>query len=164
MERQKLVSLLNAHVMVLDDDPASRARTHQALRIMGLLHITEVSSTGSAKTLPSMRPVDLVISELPLALGSGLALLKAIRQGRVPGIRPDVAFIFLTNSAYPRMVSAAAHLKASGFVIKPLKTERLREVMLRAFGHRVRMSPDQYADIDVVAAMRPAVLSHHITH
>jgi DNA-binding NtrC family response regulator len=164
MHMEKLISLLNAHVLVIDDDPASRARTNQALRIMGLLQITEVSSTGSAKTLPSMRPVDLVISELPLALGSGLALLKAVRQGRVPGIRTDVPFIFLTTAAYPRMVSAAAHLKASGFVIKPLKTERLREVMLRALGHRVPMSPDRFAEIDVVAAMRPSVLTQHITH
>jgi DNA-binding NtrC family response regulator len=150
--------------MVLDDDPVSRAKTNQALRIMGILHITEMSSTGTAKTLHSMRSVDLIISELGLALGSGLALLKGIRQGRVPGMRPDMPFIFLTSQAYPGMVSAAAHLDASGFVIKPVNTERLRHMMLKALNRHIRSGPEKYADIDVVEAMRLSRSENHLLH
>jgi DNA-binding NtrC family response regulator len=141
-------------MMVLDDQESSRTRIHQALRIMGVMHVTEVSSTGSAKNLPSMRSVDIVISDLALALGNGLTLLKAIRLGRVPGVRADVPFIFVSEPAYPRMIAAAGKLDASGFVVKPLQTERLRNVIVRALGQRVTLAPEKYEKVDVFGAMR----------
>jgi DNA-binding NtrC family response regulator len=154
IENLRQVSLPHVHAMVIDDDAGARARTNQALRVMGLMHITELGSTGAPRSLPSMRSVDVVISELRLATGSGLALLKGMRLGRVPGIRPDLPFIFVTSVAYARMVSAAAHLDASGFVIKPVKTDRFREVLLRALGRRPAVSPEKYAAINVEQAMR----------
>ena len=101
------VSLPHVHVLILDDDAASRVRIHHALRVMGVMHVTEVASDGQAKNMPSLRTVDLIISDLALGLGNGLALLKAIRLGRVPGIRADVPYIFVSDVAYPRMISAA---------------------------------------------------------
>ena len=148
------ISLPHVHVLILDDDAASRVRVHHALRIMGVMHVTEVASDGSAKSMPSLRTVDLIISDLALGVGSGLALLKGIRLGRVPGIRADTPFIFVSDVAYPRMISAAAHLDVNGFVIRPLTTERLRTVMLRALKHRVELSPEKYINVDVVEALR----------
>jgi DNA-binding NtrC family response regulator len=148
------ISLPHVHVMVMDDSAASRVRIHHALRVMGVMHVSEVTSSGEVKNVPSLRTVDLIISDLELGTGSGLSLLKAIRLGRVAGIRADVPFIFVSDVAYPRMISAAAHLDANGFVIRPLSTDRLRTVMLRALKHRVELSPEKYVNIDVVEALR----------
>ncbi|MGE4064662.1 MAG: response regulator [Rhodospirillaceae bacterium] len=153
------VSLSHVHVLILDDDAGSRVRIHHALRVMGVMHVTEVASDGTAKSIPSIRTVDLVITDLALGLGNGLALLKAIRLGRVPGIRADVPFIFISDVAYPRMISAAAKLDANGFVIRPLQTERLRTMMLRALKHHFRLAPEKYAKVDIANAMRLSAIA-----
>jgi DNA-binding NtrC family response regulator len=153
-EPGRAVSLPHTHVLILDDNAASRVRIHHALRVMGVMHVTEVASDGSVKSTPSLRTVDLVLSDLSLSIGSGLAFLKAIRLGRVAGIRADVPFIFVADAAYPRMISAAAHLDVNGFVIRPLTTDRLRTVMLRALKHRMELSPEKYVNVDVAAALR----------
>lgn len=138
----------------MDDSESSRVRIHHALRVMGVMHVTEVTSTGAAKSMPSLHTVDLIVSDLALGVGSGLALLKGIRLGKVPGIRADVPFIFVSDVAYPRMISAAAHLDVGGFVIRPLSTDRLRTVMLRALKHTLVLDPAKYINVDVVAALR----------
>jgi CheY-like chemotaxis protein len=98
-EPGRAVSLPHTHVLILDDNAASRVRIHHALRVMGVMHVTEVASDGSVKSTPSLRTVDLVLSDLSLSIGSGLAFLKAIRLGRVAGIRADVPFIFVADAA-----------------------------------------------------------------
>lgn len=153
------VSLVHVHVLVLDDNPASRVRIHHALRVIGVGHVTEIASSGSAKSIPATRTFDLIVSDLALGLGSGLSLLKAIRLGRVAGIRASVPFIFVSDVAYPRMISAAARLDAGGFVIRPLTTERLRTVMLRALSHHFPLAPQTYAKVDIANAMRLSAIA-----
>jgi DNA-binding NtrC family response regulator len=156
--RHPSVSLPQVHALILDDNDFSRARLHQALRVMGVMHVTELISKGTAKGLPSVRSVNIVISDLELALGNGLALLKAIRLARVTGVRPDVPVIFVTDHAYAPTIAAAGKLDASGFVLKPVQAERLRNVMVRALSRRLTLVPDKYEKVDVFTPMRPPQL------
>lgn len=150
----RAVSLPHIHVLVLDDDPASRVRIHHALRVMGVGHVTEVGSDGAGKSMASLKSVDSIVCDLGLGMGSGLGLLKAIRLGRVPGIRADVPFVFVTDLAHPRIVTAAEQLDVGGFVIRPLTTDRLRTVMMKSLQHPVVLAPETYLNVDVAEALR----------
>ena len=63
--------------------------------------------------------------------GNGLQLLKALRTGMIPSTRPDTCFIMMSGTAETDVVKTAAELDVSGYLVKPLVPEKLRNAIAR---------------------------------
>lgn len=141
------ITLSAMHVMIFDDDYASRSALRQALKSTGIMYITEASNHGGGHNggpfIPSA--VDVVVSALHLEAGSGLMLLKAIRTGLIRDIKPDVCFIFVSEAVETAVVSAAAQLDANGYLVKPVGAARLRAAILRGRAKGATMDKTKYA-------------------
>jgi len=142
------VSLSQLHIMIFDDDPASRAELRDALKSAGGPYITEVFNRGRAcggeVSFPSS--LDVIISNTQFDSGSGLALLKAIRIGLLADVRPDLCFIFVSDCADAAVVRMAAQLDANGYLIKPFLYSSLRATVLRGFEKPVTGPQLKYAN------------------
>jgi DNA-binding NarL/FixJ family response regulator len=134
-------------MVIFDDDVASRTALRRALQSAGGMFITEASNCrgreGGGLSFPGS--VDVIVSAMRLDLGSGLLLLKAIRTGRIRGVKPDVCFIFVTDINDPALVAAAVQLDANGYVIKPYTTTRLRDAILRGRTKAITADTAKYA-------------------
>jgi DNA-binding NarL/FixJ family response regulator len=133
--------------LVLDDDAGARADLRRALAGVGVSRITEAGLADGDILRRPMSYVDVVLSEISFTAGSGLSLLKAIRLGRVPQIRSDTPFIIVSAAANTAMISAAAQLDATAFIIKPVAPERLRAALLRGRNHACLLDPVRYASV-----------------
>ncbi len=72
-------------------------------------------------------PVDLVISDIEMPMGSGLDLLKWMRDS---GISAQV--IFLTNHERFDFAQTAIRYNASGYVVKPFQVSRMEQEIAAA--------------------------------
>jgi CheY-like chemotaxis protein len=126
-------SFQDLHALILIDDAFSRADVSRALKSVGMKRITEGSASAGyfRGNVPFPASVDVIVSDIQLRLGNGLKLLKAVRSGKICGIRQDTCFIFVTAMINPAAVSAAAQLHVNGYIGKPIVLTRLKEALLR---------------------------------
>src|SRR5215468_5328753 len=71
------------HVLVVDDDPATRDVIASYLEGQGLW-VTPVADGRSMTRVLAERPVDLIILDLKLGTEDGLDLMRGLREGEVP--------------------------------------------------------------------------------
>jgi DNA-binding NarL/FixJ family response regulator len=154
------VLLANLHVLLLDDDVLARGEIRHSLARAGVTRVTE---TGLDSTDAPRRPLpraDVIISEVNFRLGSGLSLLRALRLGRIPQLRPDTSFIFVSARVDPQVVALAAQLDAAGFIAKPVSFDRLRVALLRGQSHSCVLNPDKYLAVPLVQARHSSGTLH----
>ncbi len=136
------VALGQMHVMIFDDDFASRGALRLALKTAGVMFIHEANSGHTVSG------IDVVISALRLQASTGLRLLKAIRTGLIKSIKPDVCFLFVSESVDPAVLAAAAQLDANGYLLKPVPATRLRDAIVRGRGKCATLDKTKYAAAD----------------
>jgi DNA-binding NarL/FixJ family response regulator len=141
------VTLSQLHIMIFDDDAASRTELRRALQYAGGTYITEASNLNGVVrggvSFPSS--LDVIISDIRLESGSGLALLKAVRTGLIPGVRADLCFIFVSACVDAAVVKAAAQLDVNGYLVKPFVYSSLRATVLRGREKAVTGDKVKYA-------------------
>ena len=106
-------------VLVVEDDAPLRRLLTAELAERGYA-VTDVASVHEARSAIDRRPFDLVLTDLALALGSGLEVLAHARQEQ-----PGVPVVFLTGRGTIDDAVRAMKLGAFDFLQKPLDTERL---------------------------------------
>jgi DNA-binding NarL/FixJ family response regulator len=148
------LNLAGLGVLLFDDDFQSRGSLRDALRAAGVMRITEASCSNASVTggfgLPSQ--IDVIFSEVRLRNGNGLALLKAIRMGRIRSLKPDVCFILFTTQVDDALVRTAAGLHANGYVVKPAAPERVRQAIMRGRAKAITPDPEKYRSVDTAVA------------
>ncbi len=152
--RQEPLNLARLSVLLFDDDFHSRGSLRECLRAAGVMRITEASCDNSSVTagfgLPSH--IDVIFSEVRLRNGNGLALLKAVRMGRIRPLRPDACFILFTGQLDNTLVRTAAELDANGYVGKPAAPERVRNAIMRGRGKEFTPDSARYRLVDTSVA------------
>ncbi len=123
-------------VLIVDDDEAMR----RALQISFLRHGWQADlAPGLRDALTSFRwrVPDLVVSDVCMPSGDGLALLRQLRD-----IEPKVAVIFLT--AFPNIETAVSAIRdgACDYLVKPVDYERLDETANRLVASNSAQSAD----------------------
>lgn len=147
--------------MIFGDDDSFRTMTRQSLRDIGIIRTIEAGTTDCPKSgLQAHSTIDVIVSDLNLRKGNGIYLLKAIRMGRIVGIRPDVCLILVAETADTRTLAAAAQLNASGFLVKPVNVARLKAAMLR--GWRMKISAEAQPPRDT--ATTPVIPAFAVPH
>jgi DNA-binding NtrC family response regulator len=112
-------------VLVVDDEAAMRAALDASFRRDGWGVTT---ATGASEALDAFRrmPCPLVITDMRMPDGDGLAVMKGVRE-----MEPQTAVIFLT--AYGTVPEAVHAIQggACDYLMKPVSFERLREAAMR---------------------------------
>jgi two-component system response regulator PilR (NtrC family) len=115
-----------AQVLVVDDEPDIRELLELTLVKMGL-GVRSVGTIADAKALLKEGPFDLCLTDMRLADGEGLELVR-----HIAGLAADLPVAVIT--AYGSAENAVAALKAGAFdyVSKPVGLEQLRTLVKSA--------------------------------
>ena len=105
------------HILVVDDDEASRRVMARLLHRAGFECITAGSLT-EAKERMAEEEFALVLTDVNMPGGSGLDLLMGIGE-------TDVATVMVSGADDPRLAATALDLGAYGYMIKPFESSEL---------------------------------------
>jgi len=98
--------------------------------------VIEAASGNEALARIAQTPVDLVVSDIRMADGDGIELIRALRE------RGDVTpVILLTTFDDPDLLLAAVKVGAQGFLLKDASPEDLHDAMQRVLRGEVLLKP-----------------------
>ncbi|HRU05903.1 MAG TPA: response regulator transcription factor [Candidatus Brocadiia bacterium] len=142
-----------ARVVLVDDHPIVVQGLKQLLEQEDTLEVcgSAVGAAEAMQVIANTRP-DIVITDLSLAQGSGLELVKDIRS-RFPGI-PVLVLSVRDETIYAERSLRAG---ARGYVMKDEAGEKIREAIFRVLGGGIYLSDAMQRDIlqKVVEAPQP---------
>jgi DNA-binding NtrC family response regulator len=107
-------------VLVVDDEPLIRNHICDVLQEAGYA-VAEAACADEALMLLSARAFYLVISDLEMPDGNGIALLDTVRRKF-----PDVKLVLMSGRTLPR---ANEIPQCAGFLSKPFSVERLLSIV-----------------------------------
>jgi two-component system LytT family response regulator/two-component system response regulator AlgR len=112
-------------VLIVDDEPLARRRLVQLLAARKDVEIVGEADGGreALKLVELLRP-DVLLLDIEMPVVDGFAVLKALPAGPAPAI------IFVT--AFQDHAVKAFELRATDFVVKPVKGERLGKALEQA--------------------------------
>lgn len=118
-------------VLVVDDMATSRRLITAALEEIGIVDVTWEASGRDAIAYLAKNPVHLIISDYNMPNGSGIDLLRAVRE------HPPIAntgFIIVTGSPDERILQAGTVLRLNNFIKKPFSTLQIKQCIERVVG------------------------------
>jgi DNA-binding NarL/FixJ family response regulator len=137
--------------LIVDDDLVYLEMVEGMLGMLGITKVVRADSGENA--ILAMRSethvTDCVICDCRMSRGNGLQLLQAIRLGRVKNLRPDSCFILLTSEGDKEIVKTAQQLDVSGYLVKPVSVEKLREALTKARTRYFALDFKKYAAVPV---------------
>jgi CheY-like chemotaxis protein len=119
-----------ARILVADDETADRTLVDAVLRSAGYQVLSVVGGSSGIEAVRS-RPFDLVITDVAMPEGTGLELIREIREGS-----EDLPVIVISGFA-PEYLERAEELGASFVLSKPVEPDSLLEVVTRALAPTV---------------------------
>ncbi|CAN5547818.1 hypothetical protein BH10ACI4_BH10ACI4_35260 [soil metagenome] len=119
------------HVMVVDDDAELRQTCAEVAAAMGCA-VVQAESVPAAEAILRVRKLDLLLLDLRLPGGGGLALLEQVKA-----LYPETAVVVMTAFATVSSAVEAMRIGAGDYLTKPFAVDDLRTVIDRA-GQRVQ--------------------------
>ena len=119
---------VNAQVLIVDDDYATREALGALLRQMGHTPLTADSAADALRILESTAALDVVVTDVVMPRMNGIEF-----AGRVQSIRPSLPVVLVTGDS-----NALDDVLASGAValLKPYSPDMLRRVLKEALESR----------------------------
>ncbi len=119
-------------ILIAEDDPQIAEIQRRFIERIDGFEVVGISHTtrDASEMLEVLRP-DLVLLDIHFPDGSGLTLLRQLRQGDSPC---DV--IMVTAAKETESLSEALRLGVFDYVLKPLVFDRLQQSLLQYFEHR----------------------------
>ena len=122
-----------AHILVVDDDPDTRAELQEYLKQKGY-RVRTADSGASMHRIMAQEAVDIVILDLVMPGEDGLTLITSLRKST------EVSIIMLTGKGESADQIVALEIGADDYVSKPCDLRqllaRVRAVLRRARGGR----------------------------
>jgi two-component system LytT family response regulator len=110
-------------VLIVDDEPVARARARRLLHgFEGVEVAGEAGSAEEARRLVAETRPDVMLLDIQMPGEDGFALLESLER------RPAVVFV----TAYDHYAVRAFEENAVDYLLKPFRSERLREALERA--------------------------------
>ena len=113
-------------VLVVDDDEAFARSCTRVLQSWGY-GVETASDGGSAIELARARQFDVVLTDINIPKGSGLDILRAVRERD-----RDIPVVLMTGGPGLDSARVAVEWGALSYLIKPLSMSQLRDVLSRA--------------------------------
>ncbi len=119
---------VNAQVLIVDDDYATREALGALLKQMGHTPLTADSAADALRILESTAALDVVVTDVVMPRMNGIEF-----AGRVRSIRPSLPVVLVTGDS-----NALDDVLASGGValLKPYSPDTLRRVLKEALDSR----------------------------
>jgi two-component system response regulator HydG len=121
------------HVLVVDDDAALRGACSEVAASMGCA-VMQAENVPAAQKILKFQKIDLLLLDLRLPGGGGLALLEQVKS-----IYPDTGVVVMTAFATVSSAVEAMRIGAGDYLTKPFAVEDLKMVIERA-GQRVHFN------------------------
>jgi DNA-binding NarL/FixJ family response regulator len=113
-------------VLLVEDSPLIRERLAESLVDPGRIEVVgQADAEDTATALINERPWDVLILDLQLKRGTGLAVLRWLAGRRPAGSK----IIVLTNYSFPQYRSKSLALGADYFLDKAREYHRVREIL-----------------------------------
>lgn len=126
------MSVLNQlEVLIVDDEQAFLDVIEEMLRSIGVLSIARAQSGQEASALlemPGCR-INCVLCDVSMPEDNGFGLLVSIRAGQSRQIPQDLPFYLVTSHADADFVNTAQKLGATGYLVKPVRPDTLRDAI-----------------------------------
>src|SRR6516162_1834550 len=110
------------HALLVDDSAATLESLSQLVQAEGFTVSLAPTVESARLELTKQRP-DVVLADLKLPDGSGMALLDAIDKG------PGPAVVFITGHASVDTAVEALRRGVTDYLVKPLDVNRLRSIL-----------------------------------
>src|SRR6476661_4510861 len=136
-------SLDHARLLVVDDEESLRITTAAILEKEGY-EVDTASSGNEAIALLASADYDLVLTDLHMEAGEGLAVLNEIRRNA-----PLTISVVLTGFASVESAIAALQEGAYDYLVKPCDIESMKHTIRRGVDHRRLMLAEQKARADL---------------
>jgi two-component system OmpR family response regulator len=120
-------------VLIVDDDKDTREVLAELLSLNGISCLTAASGSTALKLLESRKAIGLLITDLNMAPCSGLDLIRHVRESE----RAALPIIIISGEADVEDAIAAMHLNVVDFLLKPIDTKHLVELITRELGDGV---------------------------
>jgi DNA-binding NtrC family response regulator len=114
------------HVLVVDDDEAVRKACCQIALGLGFAVVLGAESATAARAILKHQRIDVLLLDLKLPGGGGLALLEQVKA-----LHPDTAVIVMTAFATVASAVEAMRIGADDYLTKPFALEELTTVLER---------------------------------
>lgn len=121
------------HVMVVDDDEMVRRSCCEIATQLGCAGVVGAGNATAAQAILKDHPIDLILLDLKLPGGGGMALLEQVKM-----LHPETAVVVMTAFATVSSAVEAMRIGASDYLTKPFALEELTRVLERA-GQRHHM-------------------------
>ena len=132
----RMLSRTNLKLLVVDDDPNTRALLAEALEVCGASVRASADATEAKRVLVAWHP-DLMISDVAMPRGSGYELIRSVRH--LPpdkgGLTPAIA---CTGERRPEDRARAMDAGFDAVVSKPVDLDVLVETIAHVAGVRDR--------------------------
>ena len=114
-----------ATALIVEDNPHTRALIKRMLLQVGVRSVVEAAD-GQSGLLEVMRTrPDIVFCDVHMEPVDGRAVLKAVRESKLPAIR-QTPIVFLTGDAHQDVVEFAKEHAVSGYLVKPVSPSDLK--------------------------------------
>lgn len=147
-----VADIAQRHFLVADDQNFIRTLVQGMLTRLGARNIIAVPSGEAAlRTLEQQGTrISCVLSDWNMGPVNGLELLRSIRTGAA-GVSRTLPVIMLTGYADSKVVTAAANLDVSAYLVKPVAAAKLAEALKFVFSKTAGAKPASfYNRIDLV--------------
>jgi putative nucleotidyltransferase with HDIG domain len=122
-----MINRLLPKILVVDDEPAVRMFFREVLKPI-TSDVAEAGDAPGALEAIESGDFDIVVCDIWMPGASGLDLLAMSQQSHW-----DIGFILVTGEIQVETVVAALRLRASDFLLKPLKSEEVVRSVTRTF-------------------------------
>ena len=117
-------------VLIVDDDQDARELLKQFLALAGIRCMTAASCESALKLLETTPSIGLVITDLRMGHVDGLDLIRQVRES----VRAELPIIIVSGEADVKDAIAAMHMSVVDFLLKPIDTGKLLELVRHELG------------------------------
>lgn len=136
-EREALNEVMHAahcdapqRVLIVDDDTDARELLAEILSLNDISCLTASGVSGALQMLQSCQSIGLLITDLRMAPGDGLELIRQVRSSD----DAELPIIIVSGDASVRDAIDAMHLNVVDFLLKPINTKQLVKLVKRELG------------------------------
>ena len=117
-------------VLIVDDDKDARELLSEILGLDGIRCMTAASGETALKMLAEKPSIGLVITDLRMGRIDGLELIREVRES----VRGAMPFIIVSGDADVKDAIAAMHLSVVDFLLKPIDSVKLAQMVKQELG------------------------------
>lgn len=118
-------------IIVIEDDAVSRTMLSKSLEQLGFTKIYATDSAESVISRVQNGYGDIIFCDMYLdGKMTGLDLLKSLRAG---GVGTNLPFVMTTREDRKDKVLETLKSGASGYLIKPLRTDKIKQILIDTF-------------------------------